>query len=144
MTNNRHLYRGKRTDNGEWVYGDLINNSLSTGRKYIAVPASTTVNYLVFCEIEPNTISQCTGLSAKKSYSGEEERDLLIFDKDTIEDVNGMRFMVDFRNGSWVLVHSPTCRSEAEGECKWDYLFDYCFELKIISTIHDNPELLEG
>ena len=55
-------FRGKRKDNGEWVYGDFIYNALCADGVFIAVPSSMTVASLVFCEVAPETVGQYTGL----------------------------------------------------------------------------------
>ena len=55
------------------------------------------------------------------------------------------KYLVDFRNGSFVVVHEPSCGTEREGECKTDYLFDFLKlnkdNIEIIGNIDDNPNL---
>jgi len=57
------------------------------------------------------------------------------------------KYLVDFRNGSFVVVHEPSCGSEREGECKIDYLFDFLKlkkdNIEIIGNIDENPNLLQ-
>ena len=58
----RYLYRAKRTDNGEWIIGNLLLDiekakTLETYRIY-------PVDYVDICRIvDPSTICQCTGLN---------------------------------------------------------------------------------
>ena len=52
----RYEFTGKDISTGEWVEGDLITNSLSTDRVYIALPTSPTVACLIFCEVDPETV----------------------------------------------------------------------------------------
>ena len=67
--NNRYICKGKRTDNGEWVEGYLIQGN----KTYIAT--TETINYMVvstsymasieLVEVIPETVGQCTGLKDK-------------------------------------------------------------------------------
>ena len=64
------LFRGKRLDNGEWVYGDLIENQ---GRCFIYHATSeTTIKdnddnkiSVVAVAVDHDTVGQFTGLSDK-------------------------------------------------------------------------------
>ena len=71
---NRYLYRAKRTDNGEWIVGNRIDDGV-TGQVFIHA-AGNTVNEsdkggedgclrFVAFEVDPSTICQCTGLKDK-------------------------------------------------------------------------------
>lgn len=64
----RHIiFRGKRLDNGEWVYGDLIENQ---GRYFIYHAMSeTTIEdnddgriVVAAVKVDPDTVGQYTGL----------------------------------------------------------------------------------
>lgn len=65
------LFRGKRTDNGEWVEGDLIHGvSVKKGKMYI-LPIVSNLAYLKGCdpldgyEVTPETVIQFTGITDK-------------------------------------------------------------------------------
>jgi uncharacterized phage protein (TIGR01671 family) len=60
-----HLYRGKRTDNGEWVEGNLVTVS---GKSYIFPKNflfSMMFSYHSDYEVIPETVGQFTGLIDK-------------------------------------------------------------------------------
>ena len=50
----QHTYRGKRKDDGEWVYGDLIHNCLLGGY----VPVAIKHNQCAPVEVIPETVGQ--------------------------------------------------------------------------------------
>lgn len=67
--NDRYLYRAKRTDNGEWVEGQLIiiakvNYYICTG-KLKAETIKTAQIIPQMYKIDEDTICQCTGLADK-------------------------------------------------------------------------------
>ena len=129
------LFRGKRIDNGKWVYGDLVQS-----------PAHCVVQIYEqdLCgdnfAVDPSTIGQYTGLTdnnGKKIFEGDIIK--IVQDYDYSDDYsiskvysyNGI-FCVDY--------HGDDFDSTALGFLK-DYLPDGGFE--VIGNIHDNPELLE-
>lgn len=67
---------------------------------------------------------------------------------DILEDKYGKRYLIGWRNEKIVAVHPPTCGSEREGDCKWDFLEDMinspiCFDLQKIGNYDENPKLLD-
>lgn len=73
MREHMGLFRGKRIDNGEWVWGNL----LSCDERYFMLPANnietwntdwlTKGQYIFgrFVEVDPDAIGECTGLRDK-------------------------------------------------------------------------------
>ena len=84
MDNSRYLFRGKRLDNKEWEYGNYhMAVHYKTGRYTKAIQVRRCWG-LEDVFIDPDTIGQCTGLYAAKSYRGESEEDRLVFDGDVL------------------------------------------------------------
>lgn len=139
-------FRGKRKDNGEWAFGDLIKNALYTDKAYIALSSSLTVSCLVFVEVIPETVGQYTGQNdedGKKIFKD----DIVImhyfyedFDRGTLgvyEAENEVIGIVGIDNfGKYTQVENE--------EYYWlNYLEDPDAQLKVIGNIHDNPELIK-
>lgn len=70
------LFRGKRVDNGEWVYGDLVHiGNKSYISYYYESALSTFINETIeyngisivgvapFIEVDPTTVGEVTGMT---------------------------------------------------------------------------------
>ena len=119
------LFRGKRVDNGEWVYGLLWR----VGDTYAnIVDKDTEVIYSVLTK----TIGQSTGMTDK---NGNE-----IFEGDIVKTSHGgstYYAKIEWDDGSfWVTNHDIQMPSYIS-EVSKTYL-------EIIGNIHDNPDLLGG
>lgn len=126
------LFRGKRTDNGEWVYGDLIQNvdclKIREQEKSIKKIAKSY-------EVDPETVGQFTGLldkNGKKIFEGDIVLGLFLFDM-------SINAVVKFRDGAFGLEWR---RGEIIEFNAFTSLCNITYE--IIGNIYDNPELLEG
>lgn len=137
-------FRGKRLDNGEWVYGHYSDfnfnpDGLAKMKYYIGVPIGG-FEY----EVVPNTIGQYTGL---KDKNGKE-----IYEDDIIEcigsDNKPIRHLVrynDEKGGYSQLLfmgNGLTCELYDGGLISQNYICE--MGKYIIGNIHDNPELLKG
>lgn len=136
-----HLYRAKRKDNGEWVYGSLI--SLTQGEFIVFTDHYNTVNIDLhekllcnalwedndFDEVNPETICEYTGLTDKNGNK--------IFERDILK---------AHHNDYPYLVSYEECRFKIED--KWGNRIKMTqdainwFEVEVIGNIFDNPELL--
>lgn len=132
------LFRGKRKDNGEWVYGTPIvmhHNDERTHLHHFIIPDGVDLSFGVkvediLVEIIPETRGQDTGLrdrNGRKIFGGDvvdiltenEEIGVIKWDNDTA------RFVI-----------------ESDGFFS-DFDNYYGTDLEIIGNIYDNPELLE-
>lgn len=119
------LFRGKRLNNGEWVYGNLFLSDTDGGAYILAGSRIVTIDW----NVDQSTVGQYTGLLDKNgerifegdvlTLDGEDGFFVLEFQEDTARFVmSGDSIVVDFDNF-------------------WSY------EVEVIGNIHDNPEFLE-
>ena len=118
-------FRGKRLDNGEWLYGSLV---ILNGRYFIFDDANRH-------EVDPTTVGEFTGLkdkNGKEIYEGDvmeiPETDFnaeiigrVLFEEDAY-------YIIPLRGGHLWGLHWSLRKHDA----------------KIIGNIHDNLELLKG
>lgn len=123
----RFLFKAKRVDNGEWVFGHYVNSGFII-----------KMNHLECVDIDENTVCQCTGL---KDDNGN-----LIWENDVVRVYGDTD---DFGNDLYyfykVVWNKDLC-------CWWlsdiytqedEYLYICLKEINVIGNIFDNPELLE-
>lgn len=144
------LFRGKRIDNGEWLYGDLIKNLIFDGREKeirigdIYFEHNGDIHSSAVRKVIPDTVGQFTGLYDKngtkifegdiletEGFDGTVYRDVVCFGRFNDDDNRGTEyigFYVKSGNYTTSLLEMPL------GE------HNYC---GVIGNIYDNPELLE-
>jgi len=74
----------------------------------------------------------------RKDKNGKE-----IYSNDFVKDGYGNILLVDFWRGQWVLIQKPICRTETEGECRFDSLYDYSDTLEVIGNIYEGKPCLK-
>lgn len=139
------LFRGKRADNGEWVYGYLLEAvNCNTDKKstFIMEQDATYYGYGEFAcsfEVIPETVGQFTGRC--------DENHNKIFEGDILE--------VSYDDGTTyiteVCAYGGTLCVDVEGEdydfTAIDFAVDIwkhnCCEWEVVGNVYDNPELLE-
>ena len=130
------LFRGKRTNNGDWVYGDFVHgNERKSLRDSIFVYDSETQSFNDY-EINPSTLGQYTGLTDKNGKR--------IFEGDIVkaqDEILGSPFC-DGMNGK-VVYDEAAYFIELKDPMNSQWLYDECAVYEVIGNIHDNPELLE-
>lgn len=112
-------FRGKRLDNGKWIYGSLV---ILNGRCFI-------FNDECRAEVDPSTVGQYTGL---KDKNGKE-----IYEGDILTDKYESIGVVEWQNGGFV-VNLGDVDILQIADC-----FDDSYQMWTIGNIHDNPELLK-
>lgn len=140
-----YLFRGKRVDNGEWVFGDLRQyvNMVGCEDFYEIDTMSDTIGYGHSYKVIPETVNQFTGLT---DMSGNK-----IFDGDIIkvvtEDTHEERFIEvcigeftddgygDLFIGAYLKYGGFTVSAGQIKECGSN-------GVEIVGNIYDNPELL--
>lgn len=140
------LFRGKRKENGKWIYGSLVpkeTNSYADG--FLIIDGA--LNYDELDDYQPSfstydvvseTVGQYTGLTDKngtKIFEGD------ILKRKHKELVNhSQKMTVNY-------IPYKACFSAVDiGGGNVTFISDYInnkYELEVIGNIHDNPELLE-
>lgn len=122
------LFRGKRVDNVEWVYGNFFKDSY--GWIGIFERAEAINAYKVI----PGTVGQYTGLTdlnGTKIFEG----DILSAHLDDLFPENETRGVVVYRHSEFCLMQKDDMYDDFKDG------FEKMFE--VIGNIYDNPELLE-
>lgn len=128
---NRFLFRGKRIDNDEWVYGlPSCNKDGEIGEIEVWDGENIT-----FYTVDPSTICQCTGLCDKNDKLIWEKDILMAYlDEDHPEDVTYAK--IEWNGSGWI-----THENNNEDQ---EYLDDFVMEnYEVRGNMIDNPGLLE-
>lgn len=128
------LFRGKRLDNGEWVYGGIVHQTDGYGKKideYRIIDGTDTEDNDIGYSyaVDPATVGQYTGLTDKNGVK--------IFEGDIVEFVDiGDKY-----------IGKVVFRKEDSGfVVRWNIVSVNMWmieEVKVIGNIYDNPELLK-
>ena len=119
------LFRGKRADNGEWVYGSLITernmfdgNLMTMHIQDIEEPYDDNL-------IDDETVGQFTGLTDKNGVK--------VFEGDIVRIFDGEYCSV-------VIKYSNEQGSFTVDDTSLHY---WVSDIEVIGNVHDNPELLK-
>ena len=137
-------FRGKRLDNGEWVYGDLIRTRCYThdGKKMyeeesVAIVSDTTfVEYdgqpyhKIFCFVDPATVGQYTELKDRNNMK--------IYEGDIFKTSNSYRLPSLIE---WDKENARYLGRDIKGNISY---IGREPAIEVCGNIHDNPELLSN
>ena len=134
------LFRGKRTDNGEWVYGYVCCYGWTGKENTYIVPNYASALYSL--EVDPKTVGQYTGLTDKNGKRIFEGDIVLVpyidpIFKCTWNDTSPCEWaIVKYCNGVFCVEYI-----ESGDKFTLSAMDGY---MKIVGNIYDNPELLGG
>lgn len=122
------LFRGKRKNNGKWIYGNYCYDELIDKSGYedliIEQPADGETHRVI-----PETVGQYTGLTdknGKKIFEGDICKHRSNYSGNTVISV------VTYTDGHFLALVDKNSG------------FELSDKLEVIGNIHDNPELLKG
>ena len=156
------LYRGRRVDNGEWVYGYYYkipappvclkeDEKVVRDEHFIVferpnyVPDWGMPRQMVQAEVDSKTIGQWTGLT--------DETGIKIFEDDIINYL-GKNYIIKWHCSFAAFVYDPVIRPKIP-KLTWQYMDNIYFASEpkrrnprgvcdVIGNIYDNPELLKS
>lgn len=134
------VFRGKRLDNGQWIYGDLRQFSEHSWGIHDRESRRTL-------RVDPNTVGQDTGAIDQVFQS--------LFEGDVVEATKMIGYPFDdlegpeepFREIGTVIYDSNKCAfgiKNAIGDFHYLCTFLGDGDVTVLGNIHDNPELVSG
>lgn len=153
--NRQIIFRGKRLDNGEWIYGDLQLGDSDHIPMIGVVRGGHDPDYY---QVEEATVGQFTGLRDKDSrpiYEG----DIIRIDSHAWLDwkeLDSVNAEIVYDNGTfWARWKNPDAgkpypfqnpddEEDVEGEYVCEFIWNLPNTIEVIGTIHDTPDLLNG
>lgn len=137
---NREIkFRGKRVDNGNWVYGDLVHNAFDGTSMTMPIGIQPDNSYPI--AVHPETVGQYVGevcglhlwendivkiINLKETWRSEPQFDWRVLR------IEYNRFVWSLKN---YYLYMPL--REMDEDCT------YTYEMGVLGNIHDNPELIK-
>lgn len=122
-------FRGKRLDNGEWLYGSLV---ILNGRYFIFDDANRH-------EVDPTTVGEFTGLKDKDYGKEIYEGDIVDMEVFGEEDIYFPALIIP----ALIIFIDGAFHIAKDEESVWAPICNICIS-EVIGNIHDNPEFLKG
>lgn len=121
------LFRGKRTDNGEWV--KCSETYIRDGDGIWLSDENLNVVTVI-----PETVGQYTGLTDKNGVK--------IFEGDIVRyDVNYHDMVISYGVENW----GGWLYEDMDDNMQAYSIYEFCLkDIAVVGNIHDNPELLKG
>ena len=129
-------YRGKRKDNGEWVYGSFLGGRLCHIMSHKTVKKTDSTSMFAGKEVLPvipESVGQSTGL---KDKNGKEIYDGDVLTHNVPETLPGGKLNLNKH-----ITQEMTVKWN-DTLCGWNLIKTTHPSYIVIGTIHDNPELL--
>lgn len=118
-------FRGKRIDNGDWVYG-YIQYSEDKLTAWICKSKEDDWTVKNQFPVDPETVGQYTELKDKNQNE--------IYEDDITWDEQYEEYcVVEFKEGCYWNT----------GQTSTEQLYERCDQLEVVGNIHDNPEFLK-
>ena len=130
------LFHGKRTDNGEWVEGDVLQIRYHSGHIEYQIMPQTPVSSAV--PVLPETIGQFTGLADKNGVRIF-EGDICRFKR--FNDIHVGEIVFNVTTASFVMRYQSIVGAYGE-KATQKMLLSVCDDIEVVGNIRDNPELL--
>lgn len=134
--NREILFRGKRVDNGEWIYGNLLTYPSGNARISVTVRGKIPELYGLLEFVIPETVGQYIGLkdkNGKRIFEG----DIAATNKFGALDI---KYIIEYDVD--IATYIGVCR---QGCIENFTTFSGDADVfEIIGNIHDNPELMKG
>ena len=120
------LFRGKRVDNGQWIYGDLLTSNGTC----CEISDWNEVDYFIH-DIDPETVGQFTGMTDKNGTR--------IIEGDIIMEMykGHERTYSVFWHNDWFAFRANSI------DCSYALDDIISYHVRVIGNIHDNKELLK-
>lgn len=151
------LFRGKRSDNGEWIYGYLIGNNVIVGE--VVDFDDDYFNTEFWYKVDPETVGQFTGMYDNTKWGNASEyhkkyaynlskingtnpkdewKGIMIFEGDIVlQSVKGIESSLHE-----VYYDDELLRFEIKNSSEL-FICQFSHEFEVIVNIHDRPELLK-
>ena len=124
------LFRAKRSDNGEWIYGYLIGNNVIVGE--VVDFDEDYFNTEFWYKVDPETVGQFTGLTDKNGTKIFEGDIVRFYDDSEDELTNGV-----------VVCNADFCSFCVSMKGHEDVMLMTHWQYEVIVNIYDNLELLK-
>ena len=123
------LFRGKRADNGEWVYGYLTCNNVIVSEAVDFEEGYFATEF--WYKVVPETIGQFTGLADKNGTKIFDGNIVRFYDDSEDESTNGV-----------VVFNADFCSFYVSMKGHEDIMLMAHWQYEVIGNIYDNKELL--
>lgn len=137
------VFRGKRVDNGVWVYGSFLRDR--DGTCYIC-PVVSDVTYgdngnrrRIGCwyKVDPETVGQDTGIRIFKDDPDGDTEITFVYEGDIVKATdrfnNAVLYVVEYKDGAFMLKQKGVMYHVCFNDLPQKY-----YRLEVLESIHDN------